>query len=45
MPSIGAAPALTLLLLTTACAAVPTERLGTVPPRSPVRGGLLSPVG
>ena len=36
MPGIRPALAPALLLLTTACAAVPAERLGTVPPRSPV---------
>ena len=36
MPGIRPALALGLLLLTTACAAVPAERLGGVPPRSPV---------
>src|SRR5215212_137972 len=36
MPSVRPALALALLLLAAACAAVPAERLGTVPPRSPV---------
>src|SRR4051812_32624319 len=36
MPGIRPALAAALLLLTTACAAVPAERLGTAPPRSPV---------
>src|SRR4051794_988406 len=36
MPGIRPALAAALLLLTAACAAVPAERLGTVPPRSPV---------
>ncbi len=36
MTRIRPALALACLLLTSACAAVPAERLGTVPPRSPV---------
>jgi len=36
MAGTRAALVLALLLLTAACAAVPAERLGTVPPRSPV---------
>ena len=36
MPGIRPALAPVVLLLTTACAAVPAEHLGTVPPRSPV---------
>ena len=36
MPRIRPALALALLPLATACAAVPAERLGTAPPRSPV---------